>query len=66
MPLFADDTALACVVPTEKLLKSLINTAMSRICTWLNKNHLDLNIDQLNFVILSQSPNLYPWFTEMI
>jgi len=44
MPLFADDTTLVCVAPTEQLLKSTINAAMSRICTWLKINHLELNI----------------------
>ena len=66
MPLFADDTTLVCVAPTEELLMSTINAAMSRICTWLKINHLDLNIDKSNFVIFSRSPNFYPWFTEII
>ena len=62
MPLFADDTTLVCVAPTEELLMSTINAAMSRICTWLTINHLDLNIDKSNFVIFSRSPtpNFYP------
>ena len=46
MPLFADDTALVRVAPTEQLLMSTINAPMSRICTWLKINHLDLNIDK--------------------
>ena len=66
MPLFADDTTLVCVAYTEELLMSTINAAMSRICTWLKINHLDLNIDKSNFVIFSRSPNFYPWFTEII
>ena len=33
MPLFADDAILWCVAPTEQLLMSTINAAMSRICT---------------------------------
>ena len=60
MPLFADDTTLACVGPTEQLLMSTINAAMSRICTWLKINHLDLNIDKSNFVIFSRSPKFLP------
>ena len=59
MPLFADDTTLVCVAPTEQLLMSTINAAMSRICTWLKINHFDLNIDKSNFVIFSRSLNFY-------
>ena len=66
IPLYAEDTTLVCVAPTEQLLKSTINAAMSRIFTWLKINHLDLNIDKSNFEIFSRSPNFYPWFTEMI
>ena len=33
IPLFADDTTLVCVSPTEQLLKATINAAMSRIYT---------------------------------
>ena len=33
IPLFADDTTLVCVAPTEQLFKSTINAAMSRIYT---------------------------------
>jgi len=50
MPLFADDTTLVCVAPKEQLLKSMINAEMSRICTWLEINHLELNIRKSNFV----------------
>ena len=58
MPLFADDTTLVCVAPTEQLFMSTINAAMSKICTWLKINHGDLNIDKSNFVIFSRSPDL--------
>ena len=66
MPLFADDTTLVCVAPTEQLLMSTIKAAMSRICIWLKIDHLDLNIDKRNVVIFSRSPNFYPWFAEII
>ena len=66
MPISADDTTLVCVAPTEQLLMSTINAAMSRICTWLKINHLHLNIDKSNFFIFSLSSNFYPWFTEII
>ena len=66
MPLFADDTTLVCVAPTEQLLMSKIKAAMSRICIWLKIDHLDLNIEKPNVVIFSRSPNFYPWFAEII
>ena len=66
MPLFADDTTLVCVAPKEQLLKSMINAEMSRICTWLEINHLEQNIRKSNFVFFYRSPNFYPWLTEVI
>ena len=61
MPLFGEDTTFVCVAPMEQLLMSMINAEMSKICTWLKINHLDLNIDKsilffpdslLHFVLL--------------
>ena len=52
MLLFANDTTLMCVTPTEQLLMSTLNAAMTKICTWLKINYLDLNIGKSNFFFL--------------
>ena len=52
MPLFGDDTTFVCVAPMEQLLMSMINAEMSKICTWLKINHLDLNIDKSIFFLI--------------
>ena len=56
VPLFVDDTTLMCVAPTEQLLMSKLNAAMTKICIWLKINYLDLNVGKSNFVIFSRSP----------
>ena len=55
-PLFADHTTLMCDAPTEQLLMSKLNSAMTNICIWLKINYLDLNVGKSNFVIFSRSP----------
>jgi hypothetical protein len=51
MMLFADDTAL---VYKGDLSTQLINSSLSRICTWLNANKLTLNATKTKFMLFSR------------
>ena len=53
--LFADDTNLMYADKDLKILESILNAELLKVCNWLTANKLSLNIKKTHFVIFHRS-----------
>ena len=55
---YADDSTLSCTEPTSAKVKSVLTENCSKVCTWMDRNELCLNVDKTHLLVCGTSQKL--------